>query len=181
MADVYNPYAPNPNMGAGQIGGGMPAQSFGGMLASHFGGPSYGNAARGIVQQGGAAGYFNPMGSPQLLAAVRQMALRNSRNQLHRGAFLSQLLGLDPQQARAAQLGFEQNAGNNISNALLNAGTQQLTGAQDWIRQLFGQGLQGEQAQAIARMQAQAQKDANRAGMYSDIGKIGASLLPLAF
>jgi hypothetical protein len=147
-------------------------------LSGFFNPQGYGAAAKGIVQQGGQAGFFNPMGSPQILAAVRQMALRNAMNQQHRGAMLSQLLGLDPQQARAAQLGFEQQGGSDISNALLGAGTQQLTGAQDFIRQLFGQGLQGEQQMAQARAAAKAAQQANRGAIAGTIGRIGASFIP---
>jgi hypothetical protein len=120
------------------------------------------------------------MGSPQLLAAVRQMALRNSQNQLHRGALLSRLLGLDPQQSRAAQLGFEQEAGNNTSNALLGAGTQQLTSAQDFIRSLFGQGLQGEQQMAQARAAAKAAQGSQLGGIGSLIGRGVGAFLPFS-
>jgi hypothetical protein len=176
VADPYNPFAPGPGQAVGRFGG----QQFGGLAGRLGTGPTYGNAARGIVQQGGQAGFFNPMGSPQILAAVRQNALRNAQNRLHRGALLSRLLGLDPQQSRAAQLGFEQQAGGDISNALLGAQNQQLLGSQDFIRSLFGQGLQGEQQMAAARAAAKAQQGANAGGIGSFLGRIGASFLPFS-
>lgn len=166
---AVNPYAPQP---------GAPAGGWSGILGSGgFGQGGIIGQANRAIQGGQQAGYFDPMGSPAIRAAVRANALRTQRNRLQRGDVLRRLLGLDPQQQRAAQLGLEQQSGSDISNAILGADLGQLEGSQNFLRSLFGQQLAGQQQIAAARAAAKAQQ---AGGIGNFIGQLGGAVVPWA-
>lgn len=107
----------------------------------------------GLVQQGQQAGFYNPNGSPLLMAAVRRGALRTADNQRRRSAILSRLMGLDPNQARVAAVNAEAQGSGDVSNALNSAQYGQLAGNQDWFRNLYMNRLQAADQERLAKMQ----------------------------
>jgi hypothetical protein len=111
-------------------------------------GPDYSGQASDIIGQAGAAGSFSPYGSPGLNFAIRQNAIRNAGNMQRRSALLSRLMGLDPNQARVAQVGADTAASANTSGTLNDAYLQQLQGNQNFARGLFNNqlGLQNQEA-----------------------------------
>lgn len=113
-------------------------------------------AIRGAQEQG----FLNPAGSPALRERIRRHALRTARNRIGRGGTLSRIAGLDPQQARIAQLQTEQGAGEDISNTLGSAFTQEELGNRDYFRSLFGDQLNFERQRML---QKEAAKQARQA------------------
>lgn len=122
------------------------------------GGGTYSSQAQQQLQGANQAGFFNPMGSPAINAGVRRQALRNSDNARRRSALLSRLMGLDPNQARVAQVNADTEQSGQTSGALQDAYLQQQLGNQNYFRGLFGQQLGNEQQRALAKWQAQQQQ-----------------------
>jgi len=113
----------------------------------------YGNQAQQMVQGAQAQGFFNPMGSPQINAAVRANALRSAENSRRRSALLSRLMGLDPNQARVAAVNADAQGSAATQSALNNAQFGQLMGNQQYARSLFGSQLQNEQQRGLLKYQ----------------------------
>src|SRR5262245_29633087 len=125
-------------------------------------GQGYGMQARNQLQQANQAGFFNPLGSPQINAAVRRNALRTGDNARRRSAILSRLMGLDAKQARVAQVNADTEANQAQSDALNQSYLQQLLGNQNYFRDLFGSQLGFENQRALAQYQQNLQ---NRGGL----------------
>lgn len=138
-----------------------PRQFLGGFLSGDLASQNpYGNIAQQSLRGAQQQGFFNPAGSPALRERIRAHALRTARNRIGRGSTLGRIAGLDPQQARIAQLGFEQQAGQGIANELGAANTQEELSNRDFFRGLFNQQLGFEQQQ---KLQKQAEKAAKKA------------------
>ena len=164
---AYNPMAP---VAAPQ----RPSRLFGagGLLAmlrsGGFGQQGAQGAAQRAIGRAGEAGFFDPAGSDLIRRQVRAHALRTARNRVSRGGVLSRIMGLDPQQARAAQLGFEQGAGDDISGALNQSDLEQGLGNQEFFRDLFRQQIGFDQQRQLQR---EAAREARRA-QGSTLGRI---------
>ena len=135
------------------------------------------NIANTAIQGAQSAGFFDPMGSPILRAALRRNALRSAENQRRRGSVLSRLLGLNPNEARAQQLQTEDAAGTNAADAINQGDLSFLTGNQDFLRSLFSGQLSAENQQALARLMATLQ-DRNRPGIGAAAGDILGKTIP---
>lgn len=114
---------------------------------------SYTGQAASQLQGAQAAGFFSPTGSPLIMGLTRRNALRNADNARRRSALLSRLMGLDPNQARVAQLGQEAASSGATQEALNQANLGQLLGNQQYFRGLFGQQLGNEQQRELMRYQ----------------------------
>lgn len=146
----------------------------GSILARARGGFNAQRQLSGMLRGGKEAGFFDPRGSQFVREQVRANALRNARNRLMRGGVLSRVLGLDPQQARVAQLQNELGAGSDISGALGEANLQQGLGTQDFFRSLLGGQLNFERQR---QLQKQAERAANQQGVGQLIGGLGSAAI----
>ena len=135
-----------------------------------YGGPASGFAGNALAA-GNAAGYFSPQGSPGLRASLRRYALRNANNAQRSSSVFSRLMGLDPNQARVAQVN-AQTAGNaNTANALNMGQLQQQQGQSDWLHSLLGQQLGFEHETAMERAQ-RAYQEHMRGGIGAQLGQL---------
>ena len=140
-------------------------------------GGDFQGAAGRAVAGAGAAGFFNPLGSPQLARLRRRFAVRGARNRRRRVAGASQLFGLDPNASRQALFDVERESGGDISDYLNNAQFQEQQGNQNYFRDLFGQ----ERGFEFQSREAQRERDAaERAARSQMIGDIGTSVGGLA-
>ena len=130
----------------------------------------YGAQARGMIGGAQQAGFFNPMGSPQIMEQTRRNALRNSDNARRRSALLSRLMGLDPNQARVAAVNQDAESSRSTQDALQGAQLQQSLGNQDWFRSLFSGQLGLEQQKALAKYMQQLQGGGAGAALGSLLG-----------
>jgi hypothetical protein len=120
----------------------------------NYGGPAMGIGGNAL-QAGNAAGFYSPQGSPVLRASLRRYALRNASNAMRQNSIATQLYGLDPNQARVAQVNAQGMGAANTADILNQGQLQQQQGAQDWFRQLLG-GQMGFEQQAAMQRAAQA-------------------------
>lgn len=139
---------------------------------------SYASQARQQIQGAQAQGLFNPQGSPGLRAAVRAGALRNADNLRRRQSLLSQLMGLDPNQARVAAVNADAAGSANTAGALNDASLQQMLGGQQFARGLFMNQLGNEQQLANAKALAKYQRDISNPGIGGFLGQAAGFAIP---
>lgn len=113
----------------------------------------YEQQAGNAIQGAGAAGFFNPQGSPAIRANLRRNALRNADNMRRRSALLSRFLGLDPNQARVAEVNADTEANRGTADLLGRGSLDELLSNRDYFRGLFGNQLGGEQQRNMMRYQ----------------------------
>jgi hypothetical protein len=132
----------------------------------------YGQQAKGIISGATNAGFFDPMGSPMLRAAIRRRALRSAQNRRSAGAGAAQLAGLDPQAARQSFVDTNRGINADTSNFINDAEHGFLMGNQDFARGLFGGRLANEDQIAAEARQAKRERDARGNPLAAGLGTI---------
>ena len=144
------------------------AVSLGQLGKIYGGGGTYAGQAAGDLAGARGAGYFDPNGSATIFRQTRNAALRSGDNLRRRNAILARLMGLDPNQARVAQVNADATAGGNTAEALNQSQLQQSLGNQNYFRGLFGSQLGQENQLAALKYQ----HDLNQPSIGGQIGSL---------
>jgi len=105
-----------------------------------------------LIQGFGAAGYYDPNGSPGALDAMRQKAVEDAQEYSNQAALGADVSGLDPGAASALRLTARANAGRGIGEGLVNYQAQDAAQREAFARDAFMRNF-GEASTQLGRYQ----------------------------